>query len=110
MYSYARASSIIKKSKQPDKFEIKELEEKELELAIKLDKFKDTALHAYQQLNPAIIANYVYETCQLFNEFYHTCPVLDSESEPFRLALVQAFRQVVKNSMNLLGIELLKEM
>jgi arginyl-tRNA synthetase len=110
LYSYARASSIIRKSKQPDKFKIKNLEKPELELSIKLSHFSDVVLSAYGQLNPALIANYVYETCHLFNEFYHACPVIGDDNEPFRLALVEAFRKVTKNATNLLGIEVLDEM
>ncbi len=110
LYSYARASSIIKKSKQPGRFEINDLEKKEFELAKKISLFSEVTLKAYQQMNPSLIANYSYELAQLFNEFYQKYPVLNSKSESFRLALVEAFRQTIRNSMNLLGIELLEEM
>ena len=36
--------------------------------------------------------------------------IIGSESEMFRLALVEAFRQILKNCAHLLGIELLEEM
>ena len=65
---------------------------------------------AYNSLNPSVIANYAYQISKLFNEFYHACPVIGSESEMFRLALVEAFRQILKNCAHLLGIELLEEM
>ena len=110
LYSYARASSIIRKSKQPGRFEIKELDKKELELSIKLSRFPDVVLKSYEQLNPVIVASYVYEACHLFNEFYHACPVIGDDREEFRLALVEAFRTVVENAMNLLGIGVLDEM
>ncbi|MBU1129586.1 MAG: arginine--tRNA ligase [Nanoarchaeota archaeon] len=110
LYSYARASSIIKKSKQPGHFEINSLEPKEFELAKKLSAFPEITSKAYEQMNPSLIANYSYELAQLFNEFYQKHPVLNSESESFRLALVEAFRQIIRNSMNLLGIEMLEEM
>ena len=38
------------------------------------------------------------------------CPVIGSEQESFRIALVQAFRQILKSSLNLLGISVLEEM
>jgi len=57
-----------------------------------------------------LIANYSYQLAQIFNEFYHTCPVIGSGQEGFRLALVESFRQVLKNSLNLLGIEAVEEM
>ena len=111
MYSYARASSILRKSEETlSKFEIQDLEEKELELVKKLSQFPEIVENAYESLNPALIANFSYQLSQIFNEFYHSCKVLGSPQETFRLALVQSFRQVLKNSLALLGIETLEEM
>jgi len=105
MYSYARASSILRKSNTTlKKFEVSELEPKELELVTKLSQFPDAVLGAYRNLNPSVIANYSYQLAQIFNEFYHSCKVIGSEQETFRLALVESFRQVLKNSLELLGI------
>ena len=112
-YSYARASSIIKKSKIKA-FQIKEfkkLEPKEIELVKKLAEFPQMTQKACNDLNPTVIANYAYELAQIFNEFYHSCPVIGSkEKEVFRLKLVKAFRQVLKNALYLLGIDVLEEM
>jgi len=110
LYSYARASSIIKKSAIKSKFEVRELDGKELELVKKLSAFPEIVLNAQQNLNPSIIANYSYQLAQAFNEFYHSCRVIGSQQETFRLALVQSFRQVIKNAMKLLGINVLERM
>ncbi len=111
MYSYARAGSILKKSKTRTKnFEIHKLEEKEAELVKKLSQFPDAVSHSYKNLNPSIIANYSFQLAQVFNEFYHACKVIGSEKEDFRLALVRSFRQVLKNSLSLLGIDTIEEM
>jgi len=109
-YSYARASSIQRKAKSSEKFEVYDLDSQEIELIRKLLQFSDVASKAYVSLNPSVIANYAYQISKLFNEFYHACPVIGSESEMFRLALVEAFRQIIKNCAYLLGIELLEEM
>ncbi len=109
-YSYARANSILKKSENKDKFEVPELEPKEIELAKKLSQFPEVVLDAYKTLNPSLIANYSYQLARLFNEFYHTCPVIGSKQEAFRLALIESFKQVLKNSLKLLGISTLEEM
>ncbi len=109
-YSYARASSIQRKAKSQEKFEVYNLEPLEIELIRKLLQFPEIALKAYNTLNPSVIANYAYQISKLFNEFYHACPVIGSESEMFRLALVEAFRQISKNCAHLLGIKLLEEM
>ena len=111
LYSYARASSILKKSKSKLKqFKIINLEQKEFELVNKLSRFQEVVFNAYKNSNPALIANYSYSLAQTFNEFYHAHPVIGAEQESFRLALVGAFRQVVKNSLHLLGIEVLEKM
>jgi arginyl-tRNA synthetase len=110
LYSYARASSILKKAQQQDKFEILELDTKELELVQKLLKFENVVTEAYRTLSPSVIANYCYQISKTFNEFYHVCPVVGSKEEAFRLALVEAFRIVLKNSLSLLGIETLEKM
>jgi arginyl-tRNA synthetase len=109
-YSYARASSILKKAKTQEKFKIEDLDKKELELVQKISQFQDVVIAAFKAISPSLIANYSYQLAQIFNEFYHECPVIGSENEPFRLALVEAFRQVLKNSLSLLGIDVLEEM
>jgi arginyl-tRNA synthetase len=111
LYSYARAGSILTKAPpEQKKFEIPDLEEKEIELVKKLSYFPEIVSNAAKSLNPSVIANYSYQLAQLFNEFYHSCTVIGSEKESFRLALVQSFRQVLKNSLKLLGIETIEEM
>ena len=110
LYSYARASSIIKKVKSRAKLKIKSLEEGEIALVKKIDEFPSVVKNAYKNLAPNLIANYSYELSQTFNEFYHSCPVMGSENETFRLKLVGAFRKTLKKSLGMLGIETLEEM
>jgi len=111
LYSYARAKSILRKVKV-DKTDLffEELEEKEIELVKRISEFPSIVEKSYEQKNPAIIANYSYQLAQTFNEFYHVCPVMDSDNEIFRLFLVEAFSITLKNSLALLGIETLEEM
>ncbi len=112
-YSYARANSILKKSKiknDLNKFEIETLHPAEIELIKKLSQFKKIVLKADETLNPSLIAHYSYQLAQIFNEFYHSCFVVDSTEEKFRLNLIKSFMQILKNSLYLLGIEILEEM
>ena len=109
-YSYARATSILKKTKNNEKFEIYDLEPQEIGLAKKLLEFREVVFNSYQNLSPSLIANYSYQLAKIFNEFYHSCKVIGSKQESFRLALVEAFRQILKNSLKLLGIKTLEEM
>lgn len=110
-YSYARATSIISKSKgKSDLVFPEDLSDKESELILKLNDFKKIVEDAYNSLNPAIIANYAFKLSQIFNEFYHSEKVIGSEQEAFKLLLIDSFRQVLKNSLYLLGIEVVEVM
>lgn len=113
LYSYARASSIFRKSGLGVKKGFKlnsTLEDKEVELVKKLKEWSIVVDRAYREMNPSLIANYAYALAQNFNEFYHTCPVMNSEKQDFRLALVESFRIVLETSLGLLGIDVLEEM
>jgi arginyl-tRNA synthetase len=110
LYSYARAKSILRKSDNKSKLVVSQLTDSEKELVNKLASFPDLVLHSYSQLSPNLIANYAFELCQIFNEFYHSSQVIGSEQEAFRLSLVSCFSQVLKNSLFLLGISTLEKM
>ena len=110
LYSYARANSILKKAKKSSQISFEELEQEEINLIKKLSLFKEIVVKSYNSLNPSLIANYSYELSKLFNEFYSKCPVLNSEKESFRIKLVESFKQVLKNSLYLLGIDVLERM
>ncbi len=111
LYSYARASSILRKVKNKSKkFKILNLSPSEVNLIKKIQDFPEIVKKAYQELAPNLIANYAYELAQSFNEFYHAHQVIGSKEEGFRLKMIEAFRNVLKKSLNLLGIKELEEM
>jgi len=111
-YSYARASSIIKKAKDFNKSvaKIPELSKSEISLIKKIDQFPEIVINAGEQMNPSLIANYSFELAKTFSEFYSSCKVVGDPCEGFRLRLVDAFRTCLKNSLHLLGIEVMEEM
>ena len=118
-YTYARASSILRrvKKEQSKKTKVKQksnnkllLVNQEFSLVRTLSELPETIISAYSQLSPNIIANYAYSLDQKFNEFYHSCQVLGSNEEKFRLELVEATKIVLKTCLFLLGITALEEM
>jgi len=114
-YAYVRANSILKKVKFsiPEPEEIPEdLSAAEIQLVDLLARFPQEVQRASKDMRPLLISNYSYELAKAFSNFYNLCPVLSEEDEVrnFRLRLVAAFRQVVSNSLNLLGIEVPKLM
>ncbi|KMQ53007.1 Arginyl-tRNA synthetase [Chitinispirillum alkaliphilum] len=110
LYSYARSSSILRKKSAPQGFEIGQPEPSEIKLAKKISLFPTAVAYAAQKMSPTVIAGFAFELAQSFNEFYHNCQVINSESEAFRLNLVSLFRSTLSKSLDMLGIEKIEEM
>mgnify|MGYP005846673483 CR=1 FL=1 len=110
LYSYARASSILRKAEVPMVVESWDANEHEARLLKKMQEFPDVVKLACARLTPSTLAGYTLELCQIFNEFYHECPVLRSDISGQRLALVSAFRNVSGKCLELLGIDKIEEM
>ncbi len=111
LYTYARAQSILEKAKKGKKsLKIPALTDKEKQLFIHLTKFPEVVAYAHSSLAPNFIANYSFQLAQLFNEFYHSHQVIGSPEEAFRVELVKAFSQVLKNALSLLEISTLDKM
>ncbi len=115
-YSYARINSISKKSEVRSKklkIEYNNLKEKkEHELVMKLAKYPAVVEQAGINYDPSEIAKYLFDLGQLFNDYYHSVPVLKSKKEVrgARLALISSVSQVIFNGLGLLGIEVAQEM
>ncbi len=110
-YSYARASSILKKSKLKPKHTIPQaLSSQEISLIKKIADFPHEIKRSEEKLDPSFIAHYAFILAQTFNEFYHASKVIGTPQEAFRLKLVDAFRTTIKNALYLLGIEVMEEM
>ncbi|MBI4895447.1 MAG: arginine--tRNA ligase [Candidatus Aenigmarchaeota archaeon] len=108
-YTYARANSILKKSKKKPK--IKTLKDQlEMNLTKKISEFPETVEKSAKDLKPNLIANYTYDLATLFNEYYQTSRIIGNENEQAKLTLVLGVKQVLENSLNLLGIKPLEKM
>jgi arginyl-tRNA synthetase len=107
-YAHARACRILENAKdRKAAVQFAELMPEELSLLQLIAQLPDEVQRAAAEFRPLLIANYVYEVAKAFSDFYHACPVLQSE-EPVRsarLALVDATRQTLANGLALLGID-----
>ena len=68
---------------------------------------------AGETFNPSLIANFIYELVKEYNQFYHDYSILKEENPEirnFRLVLSQVVSGIVKNGMELLGIEMPERM
>jgi arginyl-tRNA synthetase len=114
LYTYARACSILRKSGEKTfKFNAEILQDKrEKDLIKMISEFSETVEKAAADMRPHYIVNYAFNLSKIFNEFYQFLPVLKAEKElrSSRLALVKSVSVVLKNSMGLLGIDVLESM
>jgi arginyl-tRNA synthetase len=117
-YAYARISGILEKAKS-SRATLPELDfallgqPEEVQLLQRLIEFPAEVQGAVQDLNPSKVAAHIFNTAKAFNQFYNKHPVLKAESAPLigaRLELIKATAQVLKNGLNLLGIDVLANM
>ena len=116
-YTYARIRSIIRKyGKEPAKGNIIDgvlFGEKERNVIKALYALPSTIASAATAFSPAVIANYAYDLAKSFNSFYQDTPILREENEQvreFRIALCDVVGIAIKNTMNILGIEVPEQM
>jgi arginyl-tRNA synthetase len=114
LYTYARARSILRNADgQKGQFDMSLLKEPHERHIIKMiSEFPDVIAKASDDMRPHYVANFCYEMCTRFNEFYQFVPVLKAEHElkAARLALVEAFSCVLKSALDMLGIGSLERM
>ncbi|MEK7460175.1 MAG: arginine--tRNA ligase [Patescibacteria group bacterium] len=103
-YTFARTHSLLEKAMGHivDPFARKT----EVNLLHKyLLRFPEIVLRASEEREPHHIATYLIEVAREFNSFYGNTMVLDGAvDEPYKLALVKATSQTLKNGLELLGI------
>jgi arginyl-tRNA synthetase len=114
-YAYARICSIVSKNDNtiPKTADFSCLDsEVENVIIRKLSDFPALVEKAAIELRPNILANYAYELAKQFNEFYHLHNILKAEenTKEARLILINCVRHTLKNSLSLLGIDVLEKM
>lgn len=111
-YTYARIQSILRKVGEPvgnkqwamDNGKLLPLER---QLLIFIEKYSNVIAQAAEELNPSVIANYVFHLAKTFNSFYAEHSVANAENEVkklLRLRIAVMTATVIKNAMQLLGI------
>lgn len=114
-YTYARANSILTKAGEiggeADFSKLNAAEE--FELAKTLEGFQKAIFLAIDKLEPSVVTRYVIEVAKAFNKFYNSHQVLNLEDEGLkvaRLQLISATCQVIKNALNLIGLDVVEKM
>ncbi len=118
-YSYARINSLIQKAGErnisvPEQVKASTpINDKEIQLIKLIHQFPSFIQDAASEMNPAVIANFVYELAREFNQFYHEYSVLSAEDEQLvqlRMVLSIQVSRVIREAMWLLGIDLPERM
>ncbi len=113
-YSAVRAHSVLKRAEVsrtvldigvPDGWETTNLERL-------LERFPDVVARAGSEYAPHYIATYLIELAGEFNYFYAHHKIIDEGdvTSPYRLALTQAFHQVILTGLDMLGIKVPEKM
>ncbi len=108
-YTYARARSILQKSKKKPARKII-LENDEIAIIKKISEFPWIVKKSAQEMKPNYVAKYLFELATLFNEFYHAKHVMGSKRERELLLLVSCASTVLRTGLGLLGIKALEKM
>ncbi|MBI2113067.1 MAG: arginine--tRNA ligase, partial [Candidatus Wildermuthbacteria bacterium] len=113
-YTFARCQSILEKSKGTRKSNpAYEFNKEEAEVMRALLKFPEVVKEAAQRFSPNLVATFAFDLAQKYNLFYNTHSVLSAktrEAQAFRVLLTKATSQILKSSLNLLGIQTLDRM
>lgn len=112
-YTYARIQSVLRKvtsnqlpvtSNQQSATMLFPLEK---ELLLTIEKYSAIIEQAATELNPSVIANYVFNLAKTFNSFYTEHSIANAESEEKkqqRLHIATMTANLIKSGMHLLGI------
>ena len=114
-YTHARICSIVRKAGECGQWSVTDgqLNEKERGVVKALHALPDTVVAAAAAYSPAMVANYAYDLAKAFNSFYQDTPILresDDNLRAFRVSLCAFVANALKNTMNILGIEVPERM
>ena len=117
-YAYARVCSLLEKAGGMDGgsdapaplpkdvgFAVSTSSEKRL--ALQLLEFPGAVVRAAEAYKPSVLADYLFQTAQLYSSFYQSSPILKSEPSvrAARLKLCELFGKVLSTGLGLLGID-----
>ncbi|PFG15233.1 arginine--tRNA ligase [Bacillus sp. es.036] len=110
-YAHARVCSILRQGEEMGLTEDADLSlitsEKEMDLLKKLGELPEAIAEAAEKRMTHRITNYAFELAQALHSFYNAERVLDSEDlakSAARFKLMQAVRQTIQNTLEMIGV------
>jgi arginyl-tRNA synthetase len=118
LYAYARIKSIFRKVGQASRLPgtggtpVLLSAPEEITLAKHLLNFGLTLEAVAEEYRPNFLCNYLFELAGKFTGFYENCPVLkaDDTTRQSRLTLCDLTARVLKQGLDVLGIEVVEQM
>jgi arginyl-tRNA synthetase len=107
-YAHARICTILDQNdniKNPNLSLLNH--EKEIKLIYLLIEFEDLILKLSKNLEPQLLANYLFDLATKFHKYYSTCRIIndnDDELTKSRLYLIKAIKITLSNGLSILGI------
>ena len=114
-YAYTRIRSIFRRAKiKPEELDnhLTLLEPIELQLGIKLLQFVEAIDGVVEDYQANILCNYLFDLATLFMSFYESCPILNAAADirNSRLLIADITARILKQGLELLGIETVEQM
>ena len=118
-YTYARIQSIFRKlteeniTVENNNIILEDMLDIERELATELLRFPQAIIKAYETQRPNVIADYLFDTAKLFNNFYNSKSILKEEDKAVmdaRILLAEKTANIIKEGLSLLGINTVSRM
>ncbi|WP_101846043.1 arginine--tRNA ligase [Halobacillus sp. Marseille-P3879] len=105
-YSYVRAGSILEKGAFVAEQAEANLNDPDSWSLIKhLRTFPNVIEQAYRDYDPSKVAKYLLEAARAFNQYYSKSKILGDDQQQAKLTLVYGFSIILKEGLQLLGIE-----
>ena len=116
LYTMVRIKSILAKYKEmkPEakpvaiNATLREYNAAEIEIMLQAAKFNDVIMHAYEEIAPHKICQYIYDLANAFNSFYHENRIIaetDEEKQAEWIAMITLVLQLLEVCIDLLGFE-----
>lgn len=117
-YTHARICSVLRKAAEAgvavgDDVVIDSIQPGEKALITNIHAWPGVLEQAAINRSPAMIANYIYDLCKGFNQFYQECSILKEQDErrrAFRLQLAAMTARLLRNAGELLGMQMPERM
>jgi len=114
-YTYARIRSVFRKARVHNASDLPFLDEwqeellpEEKSLIRMLEQYPDQIQQAADELDPSILAHYLFEIARMYNSFYAELPIAKADSEEkkiLRLMISWLTAHVIRSGMQLLGMQ-----